>query len=296
MLFRRSKALGALGATALALSACASVIEGTTQQIEVNTNPPGADCGLYREEGIRIAAIQKTPGKALIQKTKNDIWIVCVKPGYQQATYLNHSGVAGAAFVNVIGGVFTLGISTAIGAAVDSSNGADNKYDSPVNVAMVPDAPGLSDGPAMLPQSYNAPKPARNGQQAAAPSVVQSTTGDTTSGQAAAVLPAASGPTAVPLEAGRWMCGINNAGNSSNPYFTLRLNVAADRTITVVNYANASAAIIKSDPLTFTAINPRGSRLTTFTWKPDNSMVVTGPGLNNPASRFHNEGSCTKEA
>ena len=75
----------ALGAMGLALSACASIIEGTTQQIVVNTNPPGADCGLYREEGVRIAAIQKTPGKALIEKTKNDIWIVCVKPGYQQA-------------------------------------------------------------------------------------------------------------------------------------------------------------------------------------------------------------------
>jgi hypothetical protein len=173
MFIRHSKALGSLGAIALALSACASVIEGTSQQIEVNTNPPGADCGLYREEGIRIATIQKTPGKTLIQKTKNDIWIVCVKPGYQQATYLNHSGVAGAAFVNVIGGVFTLGISTAIGAAVDSSNGADNKYDSPVNVAMVPDAPGLADGPAVLPQSYAAPKPARNGQQAASPPAVQ---------------------------------------------------------------------------------------------------------------------------
>ena len=169
MLIRRSKVLGALGAIALALSACASVIEGTTQQIEVNTNPPGADCGLYREEGMRIAAIQKTPGKALIQKTKNDIWIVCVKPGYQQATYLNHSGVAGAAFVNVIGGVFTLGISTAIGAAVNSSNGADNKYDSPVNVAMVPDAPGLAEGPAVLPQSYMAVDARPEGQQEAPP-------------------------------------------------------------------------------------------------------------------------------
>src|SRR6476620_1416745 len=66
----------ALGAMGLALSACASIIEGTTQQIVVNTSPPGADCGLYREEGVRIAAIQKTPGKALIEKTKNDIWIL----------------------------------------------------------------------------------------------------------------------------------------------------------------------------------------------------------------------------
>ena len=174
----------ALGAMGLALSACASIIEGTTQQIVVNTSPPGADCGLYREEGVRIAAIQKTPGKALIEKTKNDIWIVCVKPGYQQATYFNHSGVAGAAFVNVIGGVFTLGISTAIGAAVNSSNGADNKYDSPVTLSMVANAPELPDGPALLPQTFSAAKPARNGlQQAAPPPAVQTTNGETDGGQ-----------------------------------------------------------------------------------------------------------------
>jgi hypothetical protein len=184
MFFRHSRAIGALGAVGLALSACASVIEGTTQQIVVNTNPPGADCGLYREEGARIAAIQKPPGKALIEKTKNDIWIVCVKPGYQQATYFNHSGVAGAAFVNVIGGVFTLGISTVIGAAVDSSNGADNKYDSPVTLSMVANSPELPEGPALLPQTFSAPKPARNGlQQAAPPPAVQTTNGETNGGQ-----------------------------------------------------------------------------------------------------------------
>jgi hypothetical protein len=169
MFLHHSKAIGALGAMGLAVSACASVIEGTTQQIAVNTNPPGADCGLYREEGIRIAAIQKTPGKALIEKTKNDIWIVCVKQGYQQPTELNHSGVAGAVFVNVIGGVFTLGISTVIGAAVDSSNGSANKYDSPINVSMVANSPDLPEGPIILPQNFNAPKPAQDGLQQAAP-------------------------------------------------------------------------------------------------------------------------------
>jgi hypothetical protein len=272
----RFTAIGVLGAMGLAVSACASVIEGTTQQIVVNTNPPGADCGLYREEGVRIAAVQKTPGKALIEKTKNDIWIVCVKPGYQQATYLNHSGVAGAAFVNVIGGIFTLGISTAIGAAVDSSNGADNKYDSPVNLSMVANSPDLPEGPTLLPQAFNAPKPARYGAQQAAAAPAN---GETNNGQVAA---------------GQWTCEINNAGNSSNPYSTLQFLVAADRTITVVSYANAQATIVKSDPLTFTALNPRGSRLNTFTWKPDNSMIVSGPRLNNPNAYFHNEGACTK--
>lgn len=125
MRFCHTKTIAVFAAMGLAVSACASVIEGRSQQISVNTNPAGAECGFYREEGMRIATIQSTPGKSLVEKTKTDIWIVCVKLGYQQAAYLNHSGVAGAAFVNIIGGIFTLGISTVIGVAVDSANGSD---------------------------------------------------------------------------------------------------------------------------------------------------------------------------
>jgi len=54
------------------------------------------------------------------------------------------------------------------------------------------------------------------------------------------------------------------------------------------------ARVVKGSPLTFTALNPRGSRLTTFTLKPDNSMVITGPALNDPNGSFYNEGTCTK--
>ena len=147
----------------------ASVIEGTTQQIEVNTNPPGADCGLYREEAMRICRHPEDARQALIQKTKNDIWIVCVKPGYQQATYLNHSGVAGAAFVNVIGGVFTLGISTAIGAA--GPNGADNETTAPSTWRWSPTRRVWPKGRPCCRKATRAPKPARNGQQAPLPAV-----------------------------------------------------------------------------------------------------------------------------
>ena len=63
----------------------------------LNTNPPGADCGLYRQ-GLRIGTVQNAPGVALIEKTKHDLWVACVKPGYQMASYYNKSGAAGATF------------------------------------------------------------------------------------------------------------------------------------------------------------------------------------------------------
>lgn len=112
-------------------SACASIIDGTSQEIVVNTNPAGADCALERE-GIAVGHVDPTPGAVTIKKTKEDITIRCTKKGYEEATYFNKSGSAGATFGNIVAG----GV---IGWGIDSAAGADNKYDSPVNITLVPE-------------------------------------------------------------------------------------------------------------------------------------------------------------
>jgi hypothetical protein len=112
---------------------CSTIIEGTSQEIYVNTNPAGASCKLMRE-GRQIATITPTPGAAFVQKTKYDIMVVCDREGFEQATYLNHSGAAGATFGNII-------LGGGIGWAVDSASGSDNKYDSPLNLTMVRKGP-----------------------------------------------------------------------------------------------------------------------------------------------------------
>ena len=119
-----------LALCALGLGACSSIIEGTSQEITVNTNPAPATCGLYRQ-GVKIGEIESTPGSVLVKKTKYDMTILCMKDGYQTATYLNHSGAAGATFGNIV-------LGGGIGWAIDSASGADNKYDSPVNMTLVP--------------------------------------------------------------------------------------------------------------------------------------------------------------
>ncbi len=126
-------AAAAVIVAASSLAACSSVIEGTSQEILVNTNPAGANCALEREGNI-IARIPQTPGGATIKKTKHDITVRCTKDGFQEATYLNHSGAAGATFGNII-------LGGGVGWAIDSASGADNKYDSPVNVTLVPAMP-----------------------------------------------------------------------------------------------------------------------------------------------------------
>jgi hypothetical protein len=133
------------------LGACSTIIEGRSQQIVVNSNPIGADCGLYRQ-GMRIATVQNAPGSTLIEKSKYDIWIACVKQGYQLASYYNHSGVAGATLGNII-------LGGGIGWAIDSATGSDNKYDSPVNITLSPNMPGQPEGPVALPPSFTGTPP-----------------------------------------------------------------------------------------------------------------------------------------
>lgn len=132
---------GVAGAVAgcIALSACASIFEGQTQEIVVNTIPERADCALIRK-GLTIGRVNPTPGAAAIKKTKDDITIACKKDGYQEATYPDHSGAAGTTIANV----FNYGI----GWAIDSASGADNKYDSPVNITLIPKLTAHAAAPA----------------------------------------------------------------------------------------------------------------------------------------------------
>jgi hypothetical protein len=112
---------------------CASIFDGTSQEISVSTTPVDARCTFWRN-GVPIADIASTPSAVRIKKTKYDLVIVCSKPGYAAATYLNRSGLAGATWANVM----TIGLAW----VVDSASGADNKYDSPINLALAALPPG----------------------------------------------------------------------------------------------------------------------------------------------------------
>ena len=122
--------------TAFCLSGCVSVFEGTSQDISVVTNPIDAHCAFKRDDGRDMGSIERTPGKLTVRKSKYDLTITCTKPGYQTAAYVNHSGTSAAIAANVaVDVLLTAGISS----IVDSANGADNKYDSVVNLTMIPD-------------------------------------------------------------------------------------------------------------------------------------------------------------
>jgi hypothetical protein len=106
----RSSAIGS--AAIIYLSGCATVFEGTSQEITVVTNPSGALC-VFQRQGFEVGRVAETPGTANIRKSKYDITIKCNKPGFQEATYLNHSGTTATIAANVAADlILTAGLSS----------------------------------------------------------------------------------------------------------------------------------------------------------------------------------------
>jgi hypothetical protein len=124
--------------TALSMltGACASIVNGTSQEIAIASNPSGAKCDLVRNKEPLSSVV--TPQTIKIKKTKYDINIACNKDGYQTSTAVLDSKIQDATWGNII-------LGGGIGWAVDSASGADNKYDKQVTVTLVPaEAKGMT--------------------------------------------------------------------------------------------------------------------------------------------------------
>jgi hypothetical protein len=115
-------------------SACASLVgEGSSQNLAIMTNPGGATCTLTRH-GETIGKVE-TPGNIIVKRRKYDINIACNKPGYGEAEYLDKSGLSSMVAGNVAADlILTAGLSS----IVDSANGADNEYTTPVVIGLSP--------------------------------------------------------------------------------------------------------------------------------------------------------------
>ncbi|MCR6632885.1 MAG: hypothetical protein NVV74_24135 [Magnetospirillum sp.] len=114
-------------AAALLAAGCSTVIDGTRQTIRVNSDPARAACVLTRD--AQIIAETVTPGRVEVEKDKRDIQMVCSAEGYEDKLLTLRSGLAPAAFANIVG-------TAGIGWAVDSLTGADNSYPEVVTVIL----------------------------------------------------------------------------------------------------------------------------------------------------------------
>ena len=102
----------------LSLSACASIVSGTTQSLSVETSPKNASCALQNDKGKWY--VNDTPASVVVNKSYNDLSVTCQKGSLAgEGKFKSKSNAAG--FGNIVFG-------GAIGAGVDHETGAAYDY------------------------------------------------------------------------------------------------------------------------------------------------------------------------
>jgi hypothetical protein len=144
----------AIAATAaFAVTGCASIITGTTQSIAITTPPTTrAECTLTSPRGTWTVT---TPNTIALEKSKNDIQVLCTKPGFEDAAAVIPADFQGWTIGNVlIGGLIGLGVDAATGAIHEYPNAFQVQMKALPGaevVAMVP--PRMSTAPMATPVS-----------------------------------------------------------------------------------------------------------------------------------------------
>ena len=114
----------------LALGACATIVEGDDQTVSVITAPPEASCELTRG-GTAVAFVNPTPGSVVLEKSNDNISVLCKKMGHFDGAGTLASSFQGMTFGNIIFGGL-------IGVAVDAASGAMHEYPASIMVVLVP--------------------------------------------------------------------------------------------------------------------------------------------------------------
>ena len=121
---------GRVGLVLLAATGgCASITNGTSQSINVDSDPGEADCTLTRE-GRELATV-KTPAPVKVKRELKTIQVVCKKEGFRDGETTMDARFETATLGNLIlGGV--------VGLAVDAASAAYQRYDGFVMVHLTP--------------------------------------------------------------------------------------------------------------------------------------------------------------
>lgn len=106
---------------------CATVTTGTTQAINVDSEPRDADCTLTRD-GVDLGTV-RTPGPITIRRHASTLHVTCRKEGHEDSRV-----VMNARFETASAGNFILG--GVVGVIVDAASGANSRYDPYVMVRL----------------------------------------------------------------------------------------------------------------------------------------------------------------
>lgn len=131
-LFKRALLLGVILVANLLATGCASITRGTKDELQVVSDPPGAQVTLSNGQ------TGKTPVTFTLPRKKGVV-VEVSKPGYEPQTVIVSSKFAGAGGAALAGNVLVGGL---IGAGIDGLSGATlSLKPNPVSVALVPVAP-----------------------------------------------------------------------------------------------------------------------------------------------------------
>jgi hypothetical protein len=122
--------LAAIIAVALASTACATIVNGRSQDLYVETQPDAASCKIDRQ-GATVGVVNPTPGKTSIPRHKDNIVVSCALDGYETSNEILASNFSGVTFGNLLLGGF-------VGVVIDASSGANNKYPEKITVILTP--------------------------------------------------------------------------------------------------------------------------------------------------------------
>lgn len=117
-------------AAAVALGACATLTRGTNETVSIITDPPEASCALKRSGQI-VGIANPTPATVTLEKSKDDVSIVCSKDGHFDGVHVLSSTFQNMTFGNIVFGGF-------IGLGVDAASGAMHEYSDNVTVILIP--------------------------------------------------------------------------------------------------------------------------------------------------------------
>lgn len=112
------------------LPGCAALINGPTQDIAVNSDPPGAHCMMTRENAV-IATVPQTPAIVRVNRSPADIVVDCRHEGHGHGRHRMKSSADGVTLGNIVGAGL-------MGVGIDSATHADKAYDSSITVPVSP--------------------------------------------------------------------------------------------------------------------------------------------------------------
>jgi hypothetical protein len=138
------------GAAFLTLAGCASIVEGTSQEVSMQISPDTAVCKLSQKGNV-IATIDDGGGPVQIPKSKDAVSVECTAVGYEKQVMSIDSSASGWGIV----GCFLIDL-----CVTDYSTGALNKYPTSINVRLhkADVAQASANSPSTAEQPSNAEK------------------------------------------------------------------------------------------------------------------------------------------